>query len=188
LLPDQLSTIKEVSLINGDFGNTAYQRRHLSTQSLELVPPTLSDYVHVCSTVIGSVRPTSGDPKETRRRYLSFTRGRLSERTTPIIQYGDFEDWLREIEAQLLTKTLSGDDSLERFAKPHQYTGTEEPRHILFDIASEAIDSTAMPPLTAQPAADDLWLVDGGRFYGEIDERYLEATVQFNSQKPTFRD
>ena len=50
LLPDQHSTIKQISLINGDFGNNAYLRRSLSTQSLELVPPTLSDYAHVCST------------------------------------------------------------------------------------------------------------------------------------------
>jgi hypothetical protein len=43
-----------------------------------------------------------------------------------------------------------------------------------------------MPPLTAPPAADDLWLVNGGQFCGEIDEQYFEATVQFNSQNRRF--
>lgn len=186
LLPDQQSTIKEISLINGDFGNNAYLRRSLSTQSLELVPPTLSDYAHVCSTATGSVRSASGSPKETRRRYLSFTRGRLSERTTPIIEYADFEKWLDDMAAQLRDSALSGDDSLERFARPYQYIGTEEPRHILFDIASESIDATAMPALTPTPNADDLWLVNGGSFRGEIEEQYFEATVQFNSQTGRF--
>ena len=186
LLPDQQSTIKEISLINGDFGNNAYLRRSLSTQSLELVPPTLSDYAHVCSTATGSVRSTNGSPKETRRRYLSFTRGRLSERTTPIIGYDEFAKWLDDMAAQLRNTALTGDDSLERFARPYQYTGVEEPRHILFDIASESIDSTAMPPLAASPVADDLWLVNGGRFRGEIEEQYFEATVQFNSQTGRF--
>ena len=88
--------------------------------------------------------------------------------------------------AQLRDTALSGDDSLERFARPYQYTGTEEPRHILFDIASEAIDATAMPPLTPAPNADDLWLVNGGSFRGEIEEQYFEATVQFNSQTGRF--
>jgi len=186
LLPDQRSTIKEISLINGDFGNNAYQRRYLSTQSLELVPPTLSDYAHVCSTVIGSVQPTNGGKNETRRRYLSFTRGRLSERTTPIIDYNDFEKWLAEITTHMLDARLSGDDSLDRFAKPYQFNGTEKPRHILFDIASEAIDSSGMPQLAVSPGANDLWLVSGGHFFGEIDEQYFEATVQFNSQTGRF--
>jgi hypothetical protein len=95
---------------------------------------------------------------------LSFTRGRLSERTTPIIEYDDFAKWLDDMAAQVRDNALSGDDSLERFARPYQYTGGEEPRHILFDIASEAIDATAMPPLTPAPNADDLWVVNGGTF------------------------
>lgn len=187
LLPDQHSSIKEVSLINGDFGNNAYQRRSLSTQSLELVPPTLSDYAHVCSTVVGSVRPTNGCQKgETRRRYLSLTRGRLSERTTPVIGYCDFENWLIEIAAHLLNKGLTGDDSLGRFAKPYQFIGTEQPRHILFDVASEEIDSSGMLQLAAALRPDDLWLVRGGRFFGEIDERGFEATVRFDSRARRF--
>ena len=187
LLPDQRSTIKEISLINGDFGNNAYQRRQLSTRSLEAVPPTLSDYAHVCSTVTGSVQPIDGDKNETRRRYLSFTRGRLSERTTPIISYTDFEKWLADIAAHLLDTKLSGDDSLDRFAKPYQFLGTEKPRHILFDIASEAIDSSEMRQLAVSPNADDLWLVSGSHFFGEIDERYFKASIQYDTQTRRFQ-
>ena len=87
--------------------------------------------------------------------------------------------------AQLRNTALSGDDSLERFARPYQYTGAEDPRHILFDIASEPIDATAMPPLASPPKAEDLWLVNGGRFHGEIEEQNFEATVQFElSNRP----
>lgn len=186
LLPDQQSTIREISLINGDFGNNAYQRRSLSTRSLELVPPTLSDYAHVCSTATGSVVITNAGQSHTRRRYLSFTRGRLSERTTPIIDYDEFAEWLDEVTAQLRNTALTGDDSLERFARPHQYTGAEEPRHILFDIASESIDATAMVPSTPPPNTDDLWLVKTGTFLGEIDERCFQATVTFNPQTGRF--
>jgi superfamily II DNA or RNA helicase len=173
LLPDQHSTIKEISLINGDFGNNTYLRRSLSTQSLELVPPTLSDYIHVCSTATGSVRLASGSANETRRRYLSFTRGRLAERTTPIVEYDEFAKWLDDMAAQLRDR-------------PYQYTGSEEPSHILFDIASEAIDATAMPPAATTSKPDDLWLVNSGRFRGEIEEQQFEATVQFNSQTGRF--
>lgn len=186
LLPDQHSTIKEISLINGDFGNNTYLRRSLSTQSLELVPPTLSDYVHVCSTATGSVRLASGSTTETRRRYLSFTRGRLAERTTPIVEYDEFAKWLDDMASQLRDAALIGDDSLDRFARPYQYLGTEQPSHILFDIASEAIDSKAMPPAATTSKPDELWLVKNGRFRGEIDERQFEATVQFNAQTGRF--
>lgn len=186
LLPDGLSTIKEVSLINGDFGNSAYQRRSLSTQSLELVPPTLADYAHVCSTATGSVAVLNGYAKQMRRRYLCFTRGRLSERTTPVVEYPAFAEWIEQISEQLQDSGLTGDDALERFAKPYQYTGVESPRHILFDIASESIDSSAMSPSTVQPSPDDLWLVRGGRFCGEIEERAFEAGVRFNSETSRF--
>ena len=186
LLPDRQSTIKQISLINGDFGNGAFQRRQLSTHSLEVVPPTLSDYVHVCSTVIGSVRTTNGAKRDTHRRYLSFTRGRLSERTTPIIGYIDFDKWVDEIAENLRNAALTGDDSLNRFAKPYQFIGTETPRHILFDVASEAIDSSAMPLLAVSPSDDDLWLVKNGQFLGEIDEQYFQASIQFNSQAGRF--
>lgn len=186
LLPDQQSTVKEISLVNGDFGNNAYLRRSLSTESLSLVPPALSDYVHVCSTAIGSVRSSNGTSSETRRRYLGFTRGRLSERTTPIVDFYEFMAWLDNIALHLKNKALVGDDSLERFAKPYQYTGMEKPRHILFDIASESINAERMSSLHRIPRADSLWLVNDGRFFGEIDERYFEASVQFNSQSGRF--
>jgi Type III restriction enzyme, res subunit len=186
LLPDQLSTIKEISLINGDFGNSTYLRRSLSTQSLELVPPTLSDYVHVCSTATGSVKLANGNAKDTRRRYLSFTRGRLAERTTPIVEYDEFAKWLDDMAAQLRDTALIGDDSLERFARPYQYTGSEEPSHILFDIGSEAIDATAMPATATTLRPDALWLVNSGLFRGEIEEQQFEATVQLSPQTGRF--
>ena len=144
LLPDEKTTIKEVSLINGAAGNHAFRRRVMSMDSLEVVPPALSDYVQVCSTATGSVKKLFGGQVESRRRYLSFTRGRISERTTPIIDYTEFEIWLEAIFKDLEDHNLSGDDALMRFARPYKYDGTEEPRHILFDITSEALNSTAL--------------------------------------------
>jgi len=186
LLPDEKTIIKEVSLINGDFGNHAFRRRVVSMDSLQVVPPALSDYVQVCSTATGSVKNIVLGKYETRRRYLSFTRGRLSERTTPIIEYAEFEVWLQAISKDLNDANLSGDDALMRFAKPHKYDATEEPRHILFDIASEALDATMLD--SAAPAADaeSHWLVKKGKFRGEIDDRPFDARLTFNPETQRF--
>jgi hypothetical protein len=186
LLPDEKTTIKEVSLINGDFGNHVFRRRVVSTDSLEVVPPALSDYVQVCSTVTGSVKTHVSGKDEIRRRYLSFTRGRLSERTTPIIHYPEFEAWLEAISKNLNDDAVNGDDTLLRFAKPYKYEVTEKPRHILFDITSETLDTTGLDSSTTLVDVDKLWLVENGKFYGEIDEKQFEARIAFNEETQRF--
>ncbi len=185
LLPDTKTTIKEVSLINGDFGNHAFRRRIVSTDSLQVVPPALSDYVQVCSTATGSVRQEISGINEMRRRYVGFGKGRLSERTTPIIGYGEFEDWLTNIAKELNDSAEQGDDVLKRFAKPHKYDGNEAPRHILFDIASEPVDTSN---LGTTPGVDieKLWIVDQNKFCGELDEKAFEATITYNPETMRF--
>jgi hypothetical protein len=184
LLPDKRTTIKEVSLINGDFGNHAFRRRIVSMESLEVVPPALSDYAQVCSTATGSVTPWKRD--DTRRRYVGFTRGRLSERTTPLVDYIDFRAWLESINNVLSDSRLTGDDTLERFAKPHKYTAAEVPRHILFDIASEALDSGTMDGTDLKVDPDKLWVVHNGKFHGEIDDKLFEARIDFDLETERF--
>jgi superfamily II DNA or RNA helicase len=186
LLPDEKTTIKEVSLINGDFGNHAFRRRTVSMDSLEVVPPSLSDYVQVCSTATGSVKTQVSGTNEFRRRYVSFTRGRLSERTSPIIHYREFETWLEAINKSLNDHNVSGDDTLMRFARPHKYEPTKKPRHILFDIASEALDSTGLDSSTSTANIDSLWVVQEGKFYGEIDDKLFEARITLNQETERF--
>jgi superfamily II DNA or RNA helicase len=186
LLPDEKTTIKEVSLINGDFGNRASRRRVVSMDSLEVVPPALSDYAQVCSTATGSVRKRFAALDETRRRYLSFTRGRFSERTTPIIDYAEFEDWLERVSKDLDDGTISGDDTLMRFARPHKYDGTEEPRHILFDVANEELDTTALDGGLVRLDVEKHWLIENGKFHGEIDDKPFEARLTFNPEAQRF--
>jgi hypothetical protein len=186
LLPDEKTTIKEVSLINGDFGNHAFRRRTVSMDSLQVVPPALSDYVQVCSTATGSVKTKVSGKNETRRRYVSFTRGRLSERTAPIIEYPEFEEWLEAVNVALNDSAVSGDDTLMRYAKPHKFDATEQPRHILLDIASEALNVTGLDGTTPTVDVDKLWLVEKGKFHGEIDDKQFEARIAFNPETQRF--
>lgn len=186
LLPDEKTTIKEVSLINGDFGNRAFRRRVVSMDSLQVVPPALSDYVQVCSTATGSVKTRVSGKDETRRRYLSFTRGRLSERTTPIVEYPEFAAWLEQISKNLNDAGVSGDDTLQRFAKPHKYDGREKPRHILFDITSEELDAAGLNGAATAVDSEQLWLVGNGKFHGEIDDKPFEAEITFNPETQRF--
>lgn len=187
LLPDTQTTIKEVSLINGDFGNHAFRRRVVSTDSLQIVPSSLSDYAQVCSTATGSVREVVLGQNEIRRRYLGFAKGRLSERTTPIIDYADFEEWLKGIADNLNNHTLRGDDTLKRFATPHKYNGKDKPRHILFDITSEPIDTSGLDGMVTHIDPEKLWLVQRNEFLGEIDDKPFEARITFNPETEKFK-
>jgi superfamily II DNA or RNA helicase len=185
LLPDEKTIVKEVSLINGDFGNRAFRRRSISMDSLQIVPPALSDYVQVCSTATGSVRTPIAGKDETRRRYVGFTYGRLSERTTPVLPYNEFEEWLDSIDADLDNDAITGEDTLSRFAKPHKYDDTEEARHILFDITSETIDASKLSAATVSDP-DNLWVVHKGTFQGEVDDKPFAAHITFNRDTERF--
>lgn len=186
LLPDTKTTIKEVSLVNGDFGNHAYRRRVVSADSLQVVPAGLSDYVQVCSTATGTISETVAGQSTARRRYLGFGNGRLSERTMPILEYDQFEEWLAEVIKDLNNNAIQGDDTLTRFAKPHKYDGKEPPRHILFDIAAEPIDTSRLNGALPHVDPDKLWLVEKNSFYGEIDGKPFEARLTFNQETQRF--
>jgi hypothetical protein len=93
---------------------------------------------------------------------------------------------LAAISDELNDRTVSGDDTLMRFAKPHKYDPKEQPRHILFDITSEALDATALNGTSPIVPPDDLWLVQNGKFSGEIDDRPFEAQIDFNPETQRF--
>ena len=112
LLPNGQTEIGEVSLISGDFGNHVFRRRTLSTKSLDLVPPSLSDYVQVCSTATGRITETRNGESELTRRYIGFTRGRLAERTLPVVDFNDFDLWLEALSKKLKDRTTAGSEAL----------------------------------------------------------------------------
>jgi hypothetical protein len=56
----------------------------------------------------------------------------------------------------------------------------------LFDIASEAIDTSSMASLDPEPTPERLWIVTKGEFFGEIDGRSFGATIHYDSDKNRF--
>ena len=74
-----------------------------------------------------------------------------------------------------------------RFAKPHKYEATEEPRHILFDIASEALDATGLDGTTPTVNVDKLCGSSKRvNFHGEIDDKPFEARIAINPETQRF--
>jgi hypothetical protein len=183
LFPDADTDIGEVSLISGDFGNHVFRRRTLSTKSLDAVPPSLSDYVQVCSTATARVTEPRNGESEVVRRYVGFTRGRLAERTVPVAKFLDFDAWLNQIAKQLKKKNVAGSEALHRFALPTKFSTSATDEHILFDIVSEELDHSAFVPTVTGLAEDKLWRIKAGHFVGEIDNKQFEATIRYDENR-----
>ncbi len=182
LFPDKASVIREISLLNGDPGNHAFRRRTLGTDSLEFVPPGLSDYIHICSTAVGKVEGEEGSG----RRYVGFTKARVTERDANWITFDELSDWIDSLATTVEDEDTTGDETLDRFAVSAEYDGTSPIRHILLDIDVEAINFKQF--LTADLDADEeeLWKVSNGKFIGRLDDHFFEANITYDKKRKIF--
>jgi hypothetical protein len=183
VLPDGSARIGEITVLNGDLGNHTVRRKILVTDSLAAVPPSLSDYHHVCTTAAGRVDVD----EEVYRRYVGFTRGRISQRVGKPVEYPLFQEWLDDLNKVLSDPAIEGDDSLCRFAEPAKYDEVSKIEHVLFDLEQEDIDHTALISVPAPLDPSVLWRVESdGRMVGVIDGKFFNAEIKWSKERRRF--
>ncbi|MBD2770545.1 DEAD/DEAH box helicase family protein [Hymenobacter sp. BT664] len=131
LLPAGASRVSQVSLLNSDLGNFSVRRRSLSARAVESLAPGLADYAHFCSTVSGTVNTGN---QVFRRRYVGFTRGRVTQLTTDPVHYRDYIQWLDEVATELDANQTKGADLFNRYAAYCPAPVNPQPSHILLDM------------------------------------------------------
>ena len=182
LFPNTSSTIREISLLNGDLGNFSYRRRLLGTHSLKLIPPALSDYIHVCSTAAGRV--AFGDAAV--RRYVGFTRARISDKEARLFEFSEFIEWLDEVAAAVGNANEPGDETLDRFAVASKHDPESPISHVLFDIDVAAVTPPAGIPPNPNADDEDLWEVENGEFSGVIEGAAFDAQITYDAERRRF--
>lgn len=188
LLSGERVRISQISLLNSDLALYSVRRRSLSAYSIGQIAPGLADYAHFCSTAAGIVE----SPKAAARRYVGFTRARVSERSSIVVEYDDYVKWTRSIAATLKKKRNGSVELFNRYALNIAFPKDPKPEHILFDIEDVEEDYLPRDPSsdgTLQKLLfdDRCWDVnDDGNFLCTTNGTEVTATVRFEPEKRRF--
>src|SRR5690606_33291590 len=146
-----------------------------------VLAPGLTDHAHFCSTATGIVACNGG---RRARRYVGFTRGRVSESRTHNVEYSEFAAWAREIDQGLRDGARRPPDLFARYAAFVAVPRDPTPTSILLDL--EEIDALDLEYRAARDARlipirfDDVcWEVANGAFEAVAGSLRCHATVQF---------
>jgi superfamily II DNA or RNA helicase len=183
LFPREGSIVREVSLLNGDLGNHAFRRRVLGTHSLKLIPPALSDYIQICSTASGKVQYGANHV----RRYVGFTRARVTELDARLIEFSDLLEWIDDVAEIISTTDNKGDETLGRFALASTYDAASPVKHVLFDIDVSAVQTPPNGNPNVNVDEAQLWTVQNGQFSGTLDGIPFEARIEYDQDRKAFR-
>jgi len=131
LFAGSASRLSQVSLMSMELGRTGIRRRTIHARSISETAPGLADHMNYCSTAAGQVGPTAD---ELHRRYVGFTRGRVSDLSTPSADFQTYLNWIQQVTKDL-NDTQDGEVELfERFADFVPAPDDPVPRNILFDL------------------------------------------------------
>lgn len=185
LLSATQSRISNVSLLNSDLSVYSVRRRTMSARSIDVLAPGLADHAHFCSTATGIVTRNGGGVA---RRYIGFTRSRVSESRTHNVEYAEFDAWTREIDRGLRDAARTPPELFARYALFTAVPNNPAPTSILLDL--EEIDAVELEHRTSRDAQatpvrfDDLcWEVANDGFEAVAGPLRCPATLRFDATR-----
>ncbi|MFN7541630.1 MAG: DEAD/DEAH box helicase [Acidobacteriota bacterium] len=178
--------LSNVSVINSDIGSYSIRRRMLQARSIADTAPGLSDHAQFCSTAQGYTEDGNGGLS---RRYVGFTRARISDQSRPAGSYADYANWLDSV-AKTLDAASDPLDVFGRFAFHSKPPSDPVPRNILIDfdggIAEEfhcEDDAKQIVPFETDDLCHD---VAKGKFEWKIGGQKYEVSIHFDSGKKRY--
>lgn len=190
LLSGEKVRITQISLLNSDLALYSVRRRSLSAYSITHLAPALADYAHFCSTASGVIQKDENNT----RRYVGFTRARISDRSVRFIEYDDYIEWIDSIDTELKRRGRGATELFDRYALNVVSKGKHKAAHILFDI--EDVEEDYLAPRQSEDGEEDVpaslfddscWDVDdAGRFICTSNGKQFKATVIFDHPRKRF--
>jgi hypothetical protein len=182
-LGGQTTRVSQMSLLNTDLGAYSVRRRTLTARAIEALAPSLADHLHFCSTATGSVAD-GGVPA---RRYVGFTRSRISEPRSVGVKFSDYIAWIDRITATVADTTREGPDVFGRYALATKPPADTTAEHILLDW-EDVLDETgrlrAAPQhggaITVDDSASD---VVNGDFSVTVNGTAVAASVSYDAKR-----
>jgi superfamily II DNA or RNA helicase len=185
------SRLSQLSLMNMDLGRRSIRRRTVHAHSLSETAPGLADHFHFCSTAAGHV---GSSPDELQRRYVGFTRGRVSDFSTPSVDLAMYLEWMNKISMELNDNNNAEVDLFERFADFVPPPEDTEAQNILFDLeeAFELYRTKALDPEKGPTKldTDDLCLAVGtdhpGIVQWNLNGKPYDVQISYDAERKRY--
>lgn len=178
--------LSNVSVINSDIGSYSIRRRMIQARSILDTAPGLSDHAQFCSTAQGYTEDGNGG---LRRRYVGFTRARISDQSRQAGVYADYANWLDSV-ARTLDSATDPLSVFGRFAYHSKPPSDPKPRNILVDfdggIAEEFHFEDAGKRIIPFETDDLCHDVTDGKVDWTIGGKNYEVLIHFDAAKKRY--
>jgi superfamily II DNA or RNA helicase len=175
LVPTGPGTLKQLSLVNCDIGDTAIRRRALGGRSLDQSAKALSDHLHFISSLVCREGGSA--------RYLGFRRSTITERSARGT-LEDFANWADGISEALL-RGRSRNPMLRRYAKPVRAPREANARHLLLDLAHLREEFVPSPDddlvFSEEFLATACDVAEDGSFTCEIENKTFAGAIHYSN-------
>lgn len=178
-----------VSLNNSNLGTSSIRSKTITASSIADTIPGFDDYAHICTIAEGYSRDEAGSVQGAgkARRYVGFSRGRVTQSTAGLVQLPDYLAWLDRLE-NILNGPASNLAILTRYALQSDVPSQADPRSILLDL-EEARDSYYFRGESQEPVEieDACYEVEDGAFIISANGQSVRAKVSFLSERGKYK-
>lgn len=182
--------INQITLMNSDLGQHTVRRRILNAYSLSDTAPGLVDHAHFFSTAHGYTRHKAVFT----RRYVGFSRSRVSDPSPSRIEYAAYIQWLDTIAKTLKQRATDTLPLFDRYAKYTQPPKDPTPTNILLDL-NTALDDFEF--ISAEENKDEgkstqlildekCYPVELNKFNCSINSEEYEVEVNYESKNSKY--
>lgn len=189
LFKSKKARIKRISLVNSDIGTHVLRRRDLEAFSIQDTSPGLVDHAHFCSNAEGY---TLIKDHGYVRRYVGFSRARVTDPSTIRCDYPTYIAWLDSLADTLHAGNSPYPEVFDRYARDAQPPAQPEAKNILLDLQDMEDDFVAVNPNTngsKQPMKMDehCLKVHRGSFTCKINDTKYKVDVIYEDKRKQYR-
>lgn len=183
--------LTNVSLRNTNLGARSIRSKSISAAIVRDTVSGFDDHAQVCTTARGYSVDDPGSPVDSKvRRYVGFSRGRISDSSGQWIDLPEYIDWIEGIVA-LTSQTIVPVATFQRYAPAEVEIDDHTPLHILLDLFE--VEQTYMTLPTDRVEAgqaldieDRACEIEDGRFTLVANEIECEVNIEYDSDKKRY--
>jgi superfamily II DNA or RNA helicase len=180
LFNNETTRLTLISLMNSDLGKHSIRRRVMQAFSIDETAPGLTDHIHFCSNALGY---TSTQDKEYIRRYVGFSRSRISDESEQTQDYEHYINWIDSIAHILDIGDKEKITMFERYAAFSDAPKDCTPISILLDI-DDVITNYATNNGENKLVMDELcYSINSGEFRVLINNVTYIVEINFDREK-----
>jgi hypothetical protein len=184
LFNEESSKLTRVSLKNAYLGTSTIRSRTITASSIEATIPSFDDHAQICTIAEGySIKKVNDDKDERIRRYVGFTRGRISQHNDGYVPLSEYIIWLKLLYA-IINENRNLLPIFSRYAVKRDIPKQTDPRYILLDFVNilDVYVTTGKDPQTLE-VVDVCSEVEGGLFSITANGIDIPMKVIFDKNK-----